>query len=56
MTDLKDPRHKTNGIGGHLSNGHTTSSPNAWSTPGSAAFDFRSTDSPMPLPLSQSTN
>lgn len=49
MTNLKDPRHETNGIDNRLSNGHTTlstSSLNAWSTPGSAAFDFRSTRSP----------
>ena len=58
MTDLKNPRHETDGIDDHLSNGHTTpstSSYNAWSTPGAAAFDFRSTRSPNPSPPSLST-
>ena len=52
MTDLQDPHHKTNGINSQLSNGHTIpppSSPNAWSTPGSAAFDFRSTTPRIPV-------
>lgn len=57
MRELKDPHADTNGINGDTSNGQTTvststsSTPTAWSVPGPAAFDFRSTHPRLP-PLS----
>lgn len=54
MRELKDPNANTNGINGHTDTEHATSnipdSSNAWSTPGSAAFDFRSTVPTSPRP------
>jgi hypothetical protein len=51
MRELKDPNANTNGIDGHTDTEHATSNKhdpsNPWLTPGSAAFDFRSTVPPL---------